>query len=174
MIQTGEGLVLYLNQGDRRWLVDDGLIDAADRAQGAVVSNLPAGSIYTTVLETETNGELFLPDAGPAVNAILRFAGGRVVEIEAESGAEALETFLDSHSGEPRRISHIGIGLNPYLKRPIGWTLVDEHVYGHMFFCLGENRYMGGQNQSSLNVDFAIPGATFVVDKQQVLPRSQG
>lgn len=147
------------------------MIDPADRAQGAVVSNLPAGSIYTTVLEGETHGELFLPKAGPGVNVTLRFAGGRVVEIAGESGVQALETLLDSHSGEPRRVSHIGIGLNPYLQHPVGWTLVDEHVHGHLFICLGENRYMGGQNQSSLNIDFSIPGATFIVENQLIVLR---
>jgi len=35
---------------------------------------------------------------------------------------------FDQHTGEPRCISHIGIGLNPYLKRMIGWPLVDEHA----------------------------------------------
>lgn len=171
-LQTGDGCTLYLNQGDRRWLTDDGVIDAADRAQGAVVSNLPAGSIYTTVLETETSGELFLPKAGPAKYVTLRFANGRVVEIDGESGVEALQKFLDSHSGEPRRVGHIGIGLNPLLEWALGWTLIDEHVRGHMFICLGENRYMGGQNRSSLNIDFAIPGATLVVENRMIA--SQG
>jgi leucyl aminopeptidase (aminopeptidase T) len=171
-LQTGEGCTLTLDQGDRQWFKDDAEIDAQDRAEGAVVSNLPAGSIYTTVLEEKTVGEVFLPKAGPAVNVILRFAEGRVVDTEADSGAKDLEALFDSHSGEPRRVSHIGIGLNPRLERAIGWTIVDEHVYGHMFICLGENRYMGGLNQSSLNIDFAIPGAVFAVDRRIVIPRA--
>jgi len=42
------------------------------------------------------------------------------------------------------------------LRRPIGWTLVDEHLPGCVFMALGENRYMGGQNISSLNVDLLV------------------
>ena len=72
-------------------------------------------------------------------------------------------------TGDPRRISHIGVGLNPYLHRSIGWTLVDQHVYGSLFVALGENRYMGGRNASSLNVDFAVPSATLLVDGHAIV-----
>jgi leucyl aminopeptidase (aminopeptidase T) len=80
-----------------------------------------------------------------------------------------LEMMFDAHSGEPRRIGHIGIGLNPHLGQPIGWTLIDEHVHGSMFVSFGENRYMGGGNQSSLNIDYAIPSSTFVVDGRTIV-----
>ena len=76
---------------------------------------------------------------------------------------------FDSHSGEPRRVSHIGLGLNPCLRQPIGWTLVDEHILGTLFFAFGENRYMGGENESSLNIDFALPGATLEIGGQMVV-----
>ena len=61
-------------------------------------------------------------------------------------------------------MSHVGVGLNPALSRPTGWSLVDEHVRGAFFVALGENRYMGGENASSLNVDFCSPRATVEVD----------
>jgi len=168
-IHSGDGHTLHLALGDRAWLSDDGHIGADDRARGAIVSNLPAGSIYTTVLESETQGGLWLPKADQATDVVLHFRGGRIVEIDAASGADALNEMLDDHSGEPRRVSHIGIGLNPYLDKTIGWTVVDEHVHGHLFIALGENRYMGGQNESSLNVDFALPGATLGVDDRVVV-----
>ena len=76
---------------------------------------------------------------------------------------------FDRHTGEARRISHVGVGLNPYLRRPVGWTLVDEHLHGSLFVALGENRYLGGENASSLNVDFAVPGATLLVDDRIVV-----
>jgi leucyl aminopeptidase (aminopeptidase T) len=154
---------------DRPWLSDDGYIDADDRARGAIVSNLPAGSIYTTVIEDATQGEIWLPQAGAARDVVFRFAGGRVAEITAAEGSEKLAAQLDAHNGEPRRVSHIGIGLNPHLHEPIGWILVDEHVYGYVFLALGENRYMGGQNESSLNVDYVIPGAAVYIDEQLLM-----
>ena len=69
-------------------------------------------------------------------------------------------------------MSHIGIGLNPYLHHPTGWTIVDEHIHGAVFIALGENRYMGGQNESSLNVDYALGGVSLEVDGRTIV--SQG
>ncbi len=172
-IQTGPGCRLDLAHGDRRWLFDDGAIEAADQQDGAIVSNLPAGSIYTTVLEAETHGQLWLASAGPAKNVCLTFEGGRITRVDAESGAGAFEAWLDSHSGESRRVSHVGLGLNPALRHPTGWILVDEHIRGALFICLGENRYMGGQNSSSLNVDYDLQGASLWVDGQIVVSAGQ-
>jgi leucyl aminopeptidase (aminopeptidase T) len=168
-IHSGDQHSLHLEHGDRIWLSDDGCIDEMDQRQGAVVSNLPAGSIYTTVIEEKTHGSLWLARAGGATEVVFHFTAGRISDIEAASGADLITAELDSHTGEPRRVSHIGLGLNPYLSIPIGWTLVDEHVHSHLFIALGENRYMGGKNESSLNVDYALAGATLEVDDQIVV-----
>jgi leucyl aminopeptidase (aminopeptidase T) len=172
-IHSGDAHRLSMEHGERVWLSDDGCIDEMDLRQGAIVSNLPAGSIYTTVIEEKTNGSLWLPKAGPANEVVFHFVEGRIVDIEAASGADLLMRELDSHTGEPRRVSHIGLGLNPYLDRPIGWTLVDEHIQGYLFVALGENRYMGGQNESSLNVDYALGDAALEVDGQEIVSGGQ-
>ncbi len=172
-IRSGDNHELRLKHGDRAWLNDDGYIEVDDQLRGGIASNLPAGSIYATFIEGETQGRLWLPQAGAATDVVLHFDAGRIFEIEAASGADALNAELDSHSGEPRRVSHVGLGLNPYLSQPIGWTLVDEHIHGHLFVSLGENRYMGGQNESSLNVDYSIPGATLMVDDRVIVSEGQ-
>jgi len=166
IVQTGGQHELRLERGQRLWLCDDGLIDD-DRARGGV-SNLPAGSIYTTVLEHATEGRLWLPQAGDATDVVLSFEAGRIAQITAQH-VETLHALFERHTGEPRRVGHIGIGLNPHLDRLIGWTLVDEHVEGCLFISLGENRYMGGQNESSLNVDYAIPAATLIADGRMIV-----
>jgi leucyl aminopeptidase (aminopeptidase T) len=173
IIHSGTDHVLHLVHGDRIWLMDDGCIDEADRRQGAIVSNLPAGSVYTTIEEDKTHGSIWLPKAGEATDVVFHFSAGRIVDIEASRGADLLVSELDSHVGETRRVSHIGLGLNPYLHHPTGWTIVDEHIHGHLFIALGENRYMGGQNESSLNVDYALAGATLLVNEQLIISRGK-
>jgi leucyl aminopeptidase (aminopeptidase T) len=174
IIGTGHGHSLHLYRGDRFWHGDDGVIDEWDRLHKTIVSNLPAGSVYTTVLEEKTHGSLFLPSAQGATDVVFHFAAGRITAIDAASGAEQLAAWLDQHGGEPRRVSHIGIGLNPHLHTPIGWTIVDEHIAGALFLALGENRYMGGQNASSLNHDFALHGASLQVDGRVVVGKLTG
>lgn len=169
ILRSGRRHELNLSIGDRRWISDDGLVTDENVERGGVVSNLPAGSVYTTVIEGDTEGELWLPKAGTARDVILRFKNGRVSEIFAKSGVDELKAMFDAHSGEARRISHIGVGLNPALDNPLGWTLVDENMAGHVFVAFGENRYMGGKNASSLNVDFSIAGATLEMDRKIVV-----
>jgi leucyl aminopeptidase (aminopeptidase T) len=172
VLRSRGGCALRLARGDRTWHSDDAVIDERDRRLGAIASNLPAGSIYGTVLEGETEGRLWLPRAAGARDVILTMEDGRIAQIEAASGAEDLRALFDRHTGEPRRVSHLGLGLNPLLRGPeIGWTLVDEHIHGRVFVAFGENRYMGGQNASSLNVDFSLPDATIEVDGKAVLSK---
>lgn len=85
--------------------------------------------------------------------------------------AEDFEKWVDSHSGEPRRISHIGIGLNPKLTTPLGWTLPDHCAAGSVWLALGENRHMKGENTSSLLDDYAIPDASLLAGQRLVVSR---
>jgi len=141
-LHTAAG-TLTTQRGARPLLVDDGVIDASDIAAGATVSNLPAGSVYWTVVEGETRGDVLLGDG-----SVLRFDDtGRVRD--------------GVHAGE--RVAHIGIATNPLITRTIGWTIVDEHRPGAVFLALGENRYMGGENESSINIDLLPASPTVKV-----------
>jgi leucyl aminopeptidase (aminopeptidase T) len=133
IVIRSRGLELRLRRGGRRWFSDVGRVPSVEQLGGAQpVLNLPAGSVYTTVIEDETIGSLYLAEAGVARDVAFHLEEGRVVGIEAASGAEGLAAMFDRHSGEPRRISHVGIGLNPYLTTTIGWPLVDEYRRGRL------------------------------------------
>lgn len=169
LLRSATGSELTLELSNRRWLSDDGWIEADDRILGHHVSNLPAGAIYSTVIERATSGALWLPEAAGAEDVHLTFEQGCIVDVAARDGAGAFNDLLGRHTGDCNRIGHIGIGLNPYLDDFIGWTLIDEHVRGAVFISLGENRYLGGSNESSLNIDFALPNATLLADGKVVV-----
>ncbi len=169
-VRSGAGCELSLKLGDRSWLEDDGSIAANGAAHDIqAVVNLPAGSVYTTVLEAETRGRLRLPGGADDKGITLRFERGRVLDVDGNAGAEELRAMFARHSGDADRVGHVGIGLNPRLRRPFAWALVDEHVHGALFVAFGENRYLGGENASSLNVDFALPDATLLADGRAVV-----
>ena len=141
-VRTSAG-TLWVERGGRPLLVDDGVVDAEDVLLGATVSNLPAGSVYWTVLEDATRGRVELVDG-----TVLEFGtDGRVTTGE--------------FAGE--RVSHLGIATNPLVSGSIGWTIVDEHRPGAVFLALGENRYLGGENASPINVDLLVASPTVVV-----------
>lgn len=171
-VRSGAGCELSLRRGDRAWLEDDGSVAADAAARGVQpVVNLPAGSLYTTVLEGETRGRLRLAGDADGGGSTLRFEGGRVVDVDGGAGAEQLRALFARHSGGADRVSHVGVGLNPRLRRPFAWALVDEHVHGALFVAFGENRYLGGENASSLNVDFALADASLLADDRVVVDR---
>ncbi len=162
---------LHLTLAARPWLSDRGALPAASVSSGGVqpVNNLPAGAVYTTVVEEATQGSIRISRAAEARDITLHFMGGRAMAIDAAEGKAELDALFARHSGEARRVSHVGIGLNPYLRRDIGWTLVDEHRHGNLLLAMGENRYLGGANRSSLNVDLALPAATLLADGQVIV-----
>lgn len=140
---------LFIERGTRPLLVDDGVVDAADVRIGATVSNLPAGSVYWTVLEEATRGRVELIDS-----TVLEFGPeGRVTTGE--------------FAGE--RVSHLGIATNPLVAGSIGWTIVDEHRPGAVFLALGENRYLGGANASAINVDLLPASPTVLVGEAMLV-----
>jgi leucyl aminopeptidase (aminopeptidase T) len=164
-IQSGVGHRLTLDISGRHWLRDVGTLQLAGVPEGVQpVHNLPAGSLYTTVVESATTGSSRIPELASARDVVLRFVDGRIVAIEADQGGEQLTAMFDRHSGEPRRVSHLGIGVNRHVASPVGWPLVDEHRRGTLFLAFGENRYLGGANTSSLNLDVVIPNAKLLAD----------
>jgi leucyl aminopeptidase (aminopeptidase T) len=169
VVQT-DGHRMELNIEGRDWMQDTGVIPDADGPRTVQpVVNLPAGSVYTSAQEWPTTGSLSLPRVKDAMNVVFHFSNGRVEDIQAESGAQTVIDMFDRHSGESRRISHLGIGLNPRLHHLLGWPLVDEHRHGALFIAFGENRYLGGENESSLNVDFVIPDAGLLADGRPIV-----
>ncbi len=161
-LRTGEGCELTLTQGGRPWQSDDGFIDQHDRAAGAIVSNLPAGSIATSVLEPASSGTLFLPMLNGVKNVTLHITAGRVSKIDSASMAELakLTSWFDGHSGESRRVGHLSIGLNPALTGAIGWSQLDQKVQGRICIGLGDNAHLGGDNSSTLAVTVVLANTT--------------
>ena len=120
--------------------------------------NMPDGEVYTSPLETETEGEIrFSFPAlfqGREVDDIrLRFEGGRVVAAEASRGEAFLEAVLDLDAGA-RMLGEVAFGLNYEIDRFTKNTLFDEKIGGTMHVALGSAfKELGGVNDSALHWD---------------------
>lgn len=158
VVASGEKYLLTLRRGDRLWVGDDGLIDAADRASGFLVSTLPAGSLSCAVEENSAEGEVLVPQLHGVENVRLIVSRGRITYVKADtlSASARVSSWIDSHSGDPRRISAVQLGLNPALQSTIGWPTVDKHLFGRVTLCLGDNRHLGGNTVSSLRLDVVL------------------
>jgi aminopeptidase len=130
----------------RSWLVADGR------------HNLPDGEVFTSPVETETEGEIRF--SFPAIfqgreveDVRLRFEGGRVVHAEASRGDDYLQSLLAMDDGA-RVLGEVAFGLNYEIDRFTRNILFDEKIGGTMHFALGSGfPQTGGENTSGLHWD---------------------
>jgi len=143
---VGPGTDLRVGVSGRTW-------DAADGHY-----NMPDGEVYTSPLETETEGEISFSFPalfhGREVDGIaLRFENGKVVAAEARRGHDFLEALLDLDEGA-RRLGEVAFGLNYEIDRFTSNTLFDEKIGGTMHVALGSAfEELGGLNESALHWD---------------------
>jgi aminopeptidase len=143
---VGPDTDLRVGVDGRRWLAADGKL------------NMPDGEIFTSPVETETEGEIRF--SFPAIfhgrgveDVCLRFEGGRVVHAEAGKGADYLQSLLDMDDGS-RILGEVAFGLNYEIDRFTRDILFDEKIGGTMHLALGSSfKKLGGRNESGLHWD---------------------
>jgi aminopeptidase len=143
---VGPDTDLRFNVAGREWLAADGKL------------NMPDGEIFTSPVETETEGEIRF--SFPAIfqgrgveDVRLRFEGGRVVRADAGKGNEFLQSLLDMDAGA-RVLGEVAFGLNYEIDRFTRDILFDEKIGGTMHFALGSSfKKLGGRNESGLHWD---------------------
>ena len=130
----------------RDWLAADGKL------------NMPDGEIFTSPVETETEGEIRF--SFPAIfhgrgveDVRLRFEGGRVVDAEAKTANAYLQSLLDMDDGA-RVLGEVAFGLNYEIDRFTRDILFDEKIGGTLHLALGSSfKKLGGRNDSGLHWD---------------------
>jgi aminopeptidase len=143
---VGPDTDLRLGVDSRVWLAADGHY------------NLPDGEVFTSPIETETEGEIRY--TFPAIyhgreveDVRLRFEEGRVVAAEAAHGGDYLRSLLDMDDGA-RILGEVAFGLNYEIDRFTRNILFDEKIGGTMHLALGSGfPQTGGRNTSGLHWD---------------------
>jgi len=143
---VGPDTDLRVNVEGRGWLAADGKL------------NMPDGEIFTSPVETETEGEIRF--SFPAIfhgrgveDVRLRFEGGRVVEAEAKTANDYLQSLLDMDMGA-RILGEVAFGLNYEVDRFTRDILFDEKIGGTLHLALGSSFHkLGGENDSGLHWD---------------------
>ena len=103
---------------------------------------------------------------------MVHFKKGRVVDFEADEGAENLKDFLDANTGDKDRIGEFGIGCNPGAEYTGGSIIVDEKIYGTLHIAIGNNTgSYHGKNKASSHLDLIkdMRGGVVEVDGVKVM-----
>ena len=148
------GTDLRFRAGDRPVNLQDGDASAARSAQGKVLVDkeveLPAGVVRVAPLEDTVGGVIAFPpsqwDGRPVEGLRLRFSKGRVVEITASSGRDAVEAEMQKAGDAGRAFREIGLGFNPLLAVAERSPWIPYYGYGAgvVRLSLGDNTELGG------------------------------
>jgi leucyl aminopeptidase (aminopeptidase T) len=154
-ITSASGTDLRFRTGDRPANLQDGDASAARAAQGKVLVDkeieLPAGVVRVSPLEESVEGVIAFPpsqwDGRPVEGLKLRFAKGRVVEITATRGRDAVDAEMSNAGDAGRTFREIGLGLNPLLAVPGRTPWIPYYGYGAgvVRLSLGDNTELGGK-----------------------------
>ena len=165
------GTDLVFELGKRAAHVDDGIIDGEDIRKKSLDTQLPAGSILTTIPGTSGSGRAVfdrpLQVMGLTVEGIeWEFKDGKVTSMKARKNAEVISKQFSAASGDRDRIGWLQIGLNA--EAEYGY-LMDHIVEGAVQIGIGDNEYIGGKNTSSFGMPATLSKATLEIDGKTII-----
>lgn len=151
---TPAGTDLRFRVGDRPVTFQDGDASAARVREARVLIDreieIPCGAIRVAPLEESVEGTIVFPPGqwnGKDVEGLtLRFAKGRIVEVRARSGQEAVEAELKEGGDGARFFRELALGFNPLLAVPESDPWIPYYGYGAgvIRLSLGDNSELGG------------------------------
>jgi aminopeptidase len=155
-VTTPLGTDIRFRIGDRPVTKQDG---DASAARARLARNLidrevelPAGAIRVAPVEESVDGTIAFPPALWARDTrveglVLTFAGGRVTDVRATVGREAVERELAAGGAAARSFREFALGLNPLLAIPADeprWIPYYGYGAGVIRLSLGDNTELGG------------------------------
>ncbi len=153
-VTTPAGTDLRFQVGDRPVTRQDG---DASRARARQARNLidrevelPAGAARILPVLESVEGRIVFPPARwggvDARGVTLGFERGRVVQVEAETGAQGVEAELDAAGEAGRTFRELAVGFNRLLAVPEGESWIPYYGYGAGVarLSLGDNTELGG------------------------------
>jgi len=144
--------------------------------------NLPAGEVFTSIVEGTANGKIFIPkdwtkhSTEDSEGVELEFSEGLLCAIKGSKN-DLLETmgFLGVINELPmdliktrRNAAEFGIGLNSNATQRDS-VLEMEKILGTIHIALGTSDTFGGKVHSDIHIDFILPGASVYVNGKALI-----
>lgn len=165
---------LTMSIKDRPVFVDDGVISQKDMEQSFTFANLPTGEVCCAPLESSVKGDVIFDTVfylGEKISSLhLKIEEGTLISKSGDN-IELFDKKVHSATGDWNRIAELGIGINPHLREPCGFSDLDEKVYGTVHIALGENRALSGVNQASIHWDMVVKAPTLCIDGKTILEK---
>lgn len=144
---------------------------------GMTAAWLPAGEVYAPVEPGSANGVLVVPEIdirGQSVkNLKLRFAHGRITDIQADNNVNFVKTMLSSAKGDADMLSLFDIGINRNSQPLQNSSYYSWEMGGMVTLSTGDNAWAGGSTKSDVGLSFHVPGATVTIDGKPVVEKGK-
>ncbi len=149
------GTDLRFRIGDRPVTLQDGDASAARASKAKVLIDreieIPCGAVRVAPLEETVEGTIAFPPGRwndqDVEGLVLRFEKGRIAEIRARSGKDAVEAELKEGGDGARFFREFVLGFNPELAIPESSPWIPYYGYGAgvVRLSLGDNSELGGE-----------------------------
>jgi len=172
---NGTDLRFRLAGASRKPEVDDGVISDEDLAAGATDVGLPAGAAWVSPVEESAQGT-FVSDVGvPQLGRLIEglswtFKDGHAVEIDAKRHLAASQAGWETATGAKDMFASLGLGLN---RRAKPGFLQNAVAAGTVTVGLGDNRDLGGKNESTYGFANQLTSATVEIGGKVVIDRGK-
>jgi leucyl aminopeptidase (aminopeptidase T) len=170
-----DGTDLQLGIAGRQVVVSDGVISAEDRKRGGAALSvwLPAGEVFLTPVPGTAEGVIvadhlfFQGDRVDGLKLVVK--AGKVVEMTARSGLEAVRAYYDVAGAGKDVVGVLDIGLNPAIELPEGGAVNVWSRAGAVTVGVGGNTWAGGDNDVGFGFAPEVPRATVEVDGRPIV-----
>ena len=168
---NGTDLRFRLAGSDRVPHINDGVISDEDLAAGNHDANLPAGAVWVAPIEDSAEGT-FVCDVGvPQVGRVIQglawtFGHGHLKDFTAKRNLASAQTGWSTGTGAKDMFASFALGFNP---RAEPGFLTNYVVSGAATIGIGDNRELGGGNQSSYGFDGSLVHGTVEIGGREII-----
>ena len=178
-VTSPAGTDLRFRIGNRPVICQDGDASMARARSGATLIDreieLPCGAVRVAPVEESVEGTIVIPVSqwgGRSVEGLrLRFEKGRIVEVVASSGRDAVEADLARAGETGRGLREFALGFNPELAVPESSPWIPYFGYGAgvIRLSIGDNADLGGRLTGGyVKASFSTDGRVIVGDQEWV------
>lgn len=153
----------------------DGVVDEEDMKMGSYDAMLPAGALSIAPIENSAHGTVQFDLPIPQIGLMLQglkwsFKNGKLTTFEATKNIDTIKDWWTKAHGDKDKIGSFTIGINP--KAKYGF-LNNSIVQGAISVGIGDNRFIGGKNNSDYGFDATLSKATVKLDKKPIIRRGK-
>jgi len=170
-VTAKNGTDLTFRLAKRKSWIDDGVLDDDDLAAGIFETTLPGGCLQVAPDENSANGkvvfDLPIPQRGKLIRGLSwTFEDGRIKEFSAAKNGEMILPVWNESTGDKDRFGWFEMGFNHAAKTGF---LNNEIASGTVTIGVGENKKLGGNNESPFQFQGTLRKATVTVDGQTIV-----